>query len=180
MPCVVVAGPEVAARIGDIDGLEIWSESDLTGPAGSTTDEAPAEVGFVDPEEIAVLLFTSGTTGEPKAAVLRHRHLVSYVITSVELLGADEDDAQLVSVPPYHIAAGISSVLSSLYSGRRLVYLPSFDAEDWVRTAAEERVTHAMVVPTMMGRALSIIEDEGVDPSSLRHLPTAAGACRSS
>jgi fatty-acyl-CoA synthase len=174
VPAVVVAGPDVAARIGDVDGLQIWSEADLTSPAGSTTNAAPAEVGFVDPDEIAVLLFTSGTTGEPKAAVLRHRHLVSYVITSVEFLGAEEDDAQLVSVPPYHIA-GISSVLSSLYSGRRLVYLPSFDAEDWVRTAAEEKVTHAMVVPTMMGRVLSIVEDEGVDLSSLRHLSYGGG-----
>ena len=42
---------------------------------------------FVDPEEIGVLLFTSGTTSEPKAAVLRHRHLVSYIISSVEFLG---------------------------------------------------------------------------------------------
>ena len=51
-----------------------------------------------------VLLFTSGTTGEPKAAVLRHRHLTSYVISTVEFMGADEDEAALVSVPPYHIA----------------------------------------------------------------------------
>ena len=61
VPCVVVAGPEVAARIGDVDGLEIWSESDLTGPTGSASDEAPDEVGFR-------LKGASGiSTGDPKA-----------------------------------------------------------------------------------------------------------------
>ncbi len=44
---------------------------------------------FVDPEQIGVLLFTSGTTSEPKAAILRHRHLVSYIISSVEFLGCE-------------------------------------------------------------------------------------------
>ena len=72
---------------------------------------AAARPGTATPTSIAVLLFTSGTTGEPKAAVLRHRHLVSYIISTVEFMGADEDEAALVSVPPYHIA-GISAVLS--------------------------------------------------------------------
>ena len=55
--------------------------------ASATASLAAAEHAFVDPEEVAVLLFTSGTTSEPKAAVLRHRHLVSYIISSVEFLG---------------------------------------------------------------------------------------------
>ena len=50
----------------------------------------------MDPEEIAVLLFTSGTTGTPKAAVLRHKHLVSYILGSVEFAGAGDDEAALV------------------------------------------------------------------------------------
>ena len=69
----------------------------------------------VDPDAIAVLLFTSGTTGAPKAAVLRHKHLVSYILGSVEFGAAAEDDATLVSVPPYHVA-GVASLLSSIYS----------------------------------------------------------------
>jgi fatty-acyl-CoA synthase len=138
--------------------------------AGPVTGEHP----FVDPEEIAVLLFTSGTTSEPKAAVLRHRHLVSYIISSVEFLGCEAGEAQLICVPPYHIA-GIAAVLSSLYAGRRIMYLPSFDAASWVRLATEERITHAMVVPTMLGRILSAVEDAGVEPPALRHLSYGGG-----
>ena len=85
----------------------------------------------------ALLLFTSGTTGEPKAAVLRHRHLASYVISTVEFMCADEDEAALVSVPPYHVA-GVSAVLSSVYAGRRIVYLPAFTPEAWVTAARDE------------------------------------------
>ena len=60
---------------------------------------ATAEPWGMDPEEIAALLFTSGTTGEPKAAVLRHKHLV-YILGSVEFAGATEEDVALVCVPP--------------------------------------------------------------------------------
>jgi acyl-CoA synthetase (AMP-forming)/AMP-acid ligase II len=121
-----------------------------------------------------VLLFTSGTTGEPKAAVLRHRHLTSYVLESVEFLGAGEDEATLVSVPPYHIA-GIAGVLSAVWSGRRLVYLPQFTPEAWVERAAAESITHAMVVPTMLGRILDVLADRGEKLPALQHLSYGGG-----
>jgi acyl-CoA synthetase (AMP-forming)/AMP-acid ligase II len=142
--------------------------------ASAIAEPVTGEHPFVDPEEVAVLLFTSGTTSEPKAAVLRHRHLVSYIISSVEFMGCEPTEAQLICVPPYHIA-GIAAVLSSLYAGRRIMYLPTFDAQDWVRLAADERITHAMVVPTMLGRILQAVEDAGAEPPALRHLSYGGG-----
>jgi acyl-CoA synthetase (AMP-forming)/AMP-acid ligase II len=139
------------------------------------TEGGEADLPFVDPEDVGVLLFTSGTTGEPKAAVLRHRHLTSYVFTTVECMGADGGDAQLVSVPPYHVA-GLASVLTSVYAGRRIVYLPAFDAESWVATAETEGVTQAMVVPTMLRRIVDVIEERGVTLPSLRHVSYGGGA----
>ena len=103
----------------------------------------------MDPEDIAVLLFTSGTTGAPKAAVLRHRHLVSYMFSAVEFGAASADDVALVAVPPYHIA-GVISVISSVYAGRRVVQLPNFTARAWLELARREKVTTAFVVPTML------------------------------
>jgi len=113
----------------------------------------------MDPEEIAILLFTSGTTGAPKAAVLRHQHLVSYILSTVEFMSADEEAAQLVCVPPYHIA-GIASLASSIYSGRRIVQLPAFTAESWIETARREKISNAMVVPTMLARIIEALEGE--------------------
>ena len=113
----------------------------------------------MDPDAIAILLFTSGTTGAPKAAVLRHKHLVSYILGSVEFGGAGEDEAALVSVPPYHVA-GMAAIASSVYAGRRIVQLPSFSAEAWLETARRERVTHAFVVPTMLARIVDALEEQ--------------------
>jgi acyl-CoA synthetase (AMP-forming)/AMP-acid ligase II len=171
-PGVVVAGEETVGRIPAASGLTVIGRHEILAPL--TGEVEGGDLPWVEPEEIAVLLFTSGTTGEPKAAVLRHRHLVSYIIGSVEYLAAGEDEAQLISVPPYHIA-GISSILSSLYGGRRMVYLPGFDPDGWVATVVEEGVTQAMVVPTMLGRILDRIDESGHDLSSLRHLSYGGG-----
>ena len=121
----------------------------------------------MDPDEIAILLFTSGTTGPPKAAVIRHKHLVSYILGSVEFMSSEEDDASLVCVPPYHIA-GMASVASSVYSGRRVVQLPNFTAEAWLELARKEKITHAMVVPTMLARIVEVLEGQG--DAELPHL----------
>src|SRR3546814_8047424 len=72
-------------------------------------DSGPeADTDLADSESPAVLLFTSGTTGTPKIAILRHRHLFSYVTSTVEFGHAGPEEAIMVSVPNYHIA-GISS-----------------------------------------------------------------------
>jgi acyl-CoA synthetase (AMP-forming)/AMP-acid ligase II len=102
-----------------------------------------------DPEATAVLLYTSGTSSAPKAAILRHRHLASYLLGSVEFGAAAEDEAMLVSVPPYHIA-GVSNLLSNVFAGRRIVYLDSFTPQGWLAAVRDERVTHALLVPTML------------------------------
>ncbi len=114
----------------------------------------------MDPDEIAALLFTSGTTGAPKAAVLRHKHLVSYILGSVEFGAAAEEDAALVSVPPYHIA-GMASIASSVYAGRRIVQLANFSAEAWIELARAERITNAFVVPTMLVRIIDALAASG-------------------
>jgi acyl-CoA synthetase (AMP-forming)/AMP-acid ligase II len=169
-PGLAVVEPSVQPRLGgDIPGLSLISRDEFLVADGPS---APGAEG--DPEDPAVLLFTSGTTGEPKAAVLRHRHLTSYVLETVEFMGADPEDAALVSVPPYHIA-GIAAVLSSVWSGRRLVYLPQFSAETWVDLAATQAVTHAMVVPTMLGRILEVLVERDEQLPALRHLSYGGG-----
>ena len=139
--------------------------------AGREGADGAGEEWSMDPEEIAILLFTSGTTGAPKAAVLRHKHIVSYILGSVEFMGAAEEDAALVCVPPYHIA-GIAAIASSVYSGRRIVQLPNFTAEAWLETARKERITNAFVVPTMLARIVEAARGEASAQTSrsARHL----------
>ncbi|GAA4548359.1 fatty acid--CoA ligase family protein [Pseudonocardia xishanensis] len=167
-PVLVVEGEPFAGRIRPRPGVAVSRIDDVAQGGPHTTQRS------VDPDAPAILLFTSGTTGEPKAAVLRHRHITSYIISTVEFASADVDEAALISVPNYHIA-GLSAVLSSVYAGRRVVQLPSFSAEEWVDLAVAESVTHAMVVPTMLGRILDVLDARDERLPALRHLSYGGG-----
>ncbi len=156
-PAYLVTQPERAATLGRLADVNAVHTEDFVG--ADSHPEALAEEWSMDPDEVAVLLFTSGTTGVPKAAVLRHKHLVSYILTSVEFAGAAEEDAALVCVPPYHIA-GIAAILSSVYSGRHVVQLPNFTADKWIELARVHKITTAFVVPTMLARIVESLEGE--------------------
>jgi acyl-CoA synthetase (AMP-forming)/AMP-acid ligase II len=112
----------------------------------------------------AVTIYTSGSTSAPKAVLLAHSHLVSYLLTSVDFASAESEDAALVGVPPYHIA-GVANVLSNLFAGRRVVSLENFDPAAWLEMARAEGVTNALVVPTMLARIME-------QPAQMLAVPT--------
>jgi acyl-CoA synthetase (AMP-forming)/AMP-acid ligase II len=150
-----------------IAGIERVSSNDII--MGNSLDaDAPDEDGAV-----AVELFTSGTTGEPKSAILRHANLMSYIFGTVEFMSAEEDEAALLTVPPYHIA-GIAAVLSSTYAGRRMVQLPSFTPEAWISLVKTENVTNAFLVPTMLQRIVDFCKD-GLDLPSMKNIAYGGG-----
>ena len=124
---------------------------------------------FADPDDVAVVLFTSGTTSRPKAVELTHNNLTSYITGTVEFGSADTADAALVCVPPYHIA-GVGAALSNLYAGRAIVYLRQFNPHQWVRLVRDERVTTATVVPTMLSRIVAVLEAQSADLPTLRNV----------
>jgi acyl-CoA synthetase (AMP-forming)/AMP-acid ligase II len=171
-PAVLVVDAPVVDRVAGIDGVEVVSRDELSAALESVEGvDAPAE----DTDAPAVLLFTSGTSGDPKVAVLRHDNLTSYILGTVDFMGADPDEATLMSVPPYHVA-GIAGLLSAVYGGRRVVQLPAFDPGAWVDLAEAESVTHAMVVPTMLSRILEVLgQRPDVKLARLRHLSYGGG-----
>jgi acyl-CoA synthetase (AMP-forming)/AMP-acid ligase II len=151
------AAGQGAVRVMESD--EFVSAARAAGPAAE----------FPDPDSVAVVLFTSGTTSQPKAVELSHNNLTSYVTGTVEFESAGAQDAALICVPPYHIA-GVGAALSNLYAGRKMVYLPNFDPEEWVRLINAEQVTTATVVPTMLDRIVTVLEAGGHQLPSLRNM----------
>ncbi len=161
---LVIVDERYRDMLGDVPPRPMTTDQFLTAARGA----APA-TDFPDPESVAIVLFTSGTTSQPKAVELSHNNLTSYVMGTVEFESAGPDDAALICVPPYHIA-GVSAALSNLYAGRKMVYLPTFDAQEWVRLVNAERVTTATVVPTMLDRIVAVLEGGGHELPSLRSL----------
>lgn len=150
---LVVVDDEYRAAVGD--GYRVIGSREFL--ARARTAEPAAE--FPDPDTVGVVLFTSGTTSAPKAVELTHNNLTSYITGTVEFGAAAEGDAALICVPPYHIA-GVSAALSNLYAGRKMVYLTQFDAREWVRLVETEGVTSATVVPTMLDRIVTVLEEQ--------------------
>lgn len=151
----VVVDDEYREAVGDLAGqaAQVISAADFI--AAARTSEPAAE--FADPDSVAVVLFTSGTTSAPKAVELTHTNLTSYVMGTVEFASAEPGDAAAICVPPYHVA-GVGAALSNLYAGRKMVYLTNFDATEWVRLVDREKVTSATVVPTMLDRIVAVLE----------------------
>ena len=172
-PALIVGDVARVQKLAPGDGHVVYSRADFVARAEAAADSAslPDEVD----EDVAVQLFTSGTTAAPKAALLRHSNLLSYILGTVEFAAASDDEAALVSVPPYHIA-GIAALLSSTYAMRRILLLPAFDPDAWLALAASEKATSAFVVPTMLGRIIARL-DAGAraDISSLRAVAYGGG-----
>jgi long-chain acyl-CoA synthetase len=157
-PSLLLTDAERGPALSAVEGVHAIVRTEFIAQARrgemATSNDWP-----MDPEEIAILLFTSGTTGAPKAAVLRHKHLVSYLFGVVEF-GSALGQTALVAVPPYHIA-GIVSVLSSVFVGRKVVLMASFNAREWIELARRECVTTAFLVPTMLAQIVRELESDG-------------------
>jgi acyl-CoA synthetase (AMP-forming)/AMP-acid ligase II len=167
---LVVIDSRYLDELGGADGLNgIARQVIRSGDFLTQSRDAEPAVEFADPDSVGIVLFTSGTTSQPKAVELSHNNLTSYITGTVEFGSAEETDGALICVPPYHIA-GVSAALSNLYAGRKMVYLPVFDAHDWLRLIDAEQVTSATVVPTMLDRIVTVLDGGGHRLPSLRTL----------
>jgi acyl-CoA synthetase (AMP-forming)/AMP-acid ligase II len=129
-------------------------------------DEVFTDIQDMDP---TIVIYTSGTTALPKGVVLTYLGMSVYVTNTVEPAdpGAENVDVLLVSVPFYHVA-GATTMLSSVWGGRKMVILPQFDPGAWLKAVQEHRVTHSFVVPTMLKRIMEHADFAGTDLSSLK------------
>jgi acyl-CoA synthetase (AMP-forming)/AMP-acid ligase II len=133
---------------------------------GATPREEEAEV---DDDDTTILMFTSGTTSLPKGVMLTYGDFSAYVTANVELADGTPRGAALLCAPLYHIA-GATNMMTTLWTGRRLVVMPQFEAHAWLDAVERERITHAFVVPTMMKHLLDQPDLERRDLGSLEVL----------
>jgi long-chain acyl-CoA synthetase len=146
-------------------------------------------------DEAAAILFTSGTTGRVKGAVLSHKNLIHgimlmqlsgvMILTSmaekfkmeVDVLRAMLPQAAVLQVfPLFHISGLGSAFLSPMFAGSKIVVMPKWDADDALRLIAAERITMFTGVPTMLWDVLNRAKLEGADLSSLTNIGTGGQA----
>ncbi len=123
----------------------------------------------IDDSQTTILMYTSGTTSLPKGVMLSHNEFTAYVCNTVEMADGTPRGAALLSAPLYHIA-GATNIMTSIFTGRKLVVLPQFDPTQWLETAQREQATHAFLVPTMMKMLIDHPRFADYDLSSLVNL----------
>ena len=175
-PALLVVGPEydptvpmVHARIPD---LVIWTLGGVAGTPGYEETVA----GFPDsdpgggggPEDVALLLYTSGTTGSPRGVPLTNDNLLRFMAPVAERWRLSPASASLVAMPLWH-RAGIGWALAGLHQEARSVVLPSTDPGGIARALMDHGITNALLVPSVLRSLLAV---PGVAPGRFPHLHT--------
>lgn len=106
-----------------------------------------------DDNDLAAILYTSGTTGRSKGAMLTHRNLASNAIALTEIWGLAEHDVLLHALPIFHIHGLFVALNTSLLNASEVIFLTKFDARDMIRQM--DRATIMMGVPTFYTRLLA-------------------------
>ena len=174
-PKVIAAGERYVSLI---DGLDASAELLLTNGSGSQGwdsldaliyDADPDEMFFPEqpPEETAVLLFTAGTTGLPKAVMLSHASFTSFMLTSMDPPDPDTEESTILTLPLYHVA-GLQAALAGVFGGRTIILQHQFEPHEWMALVQKYRVERALIVPTMLKQLLDHPEFDRHDLSSLR------------
>jgi fatty-acyl-CoA synthase len=121
-------------------------------------------------DEVAVIMYTSGTTGRPKGAMLTHGNLFWNNVNALLSFDVSQDDVSLVAAPLFHIGGLNVTTLVTLQKGGQIVLMPAFDPGQALKLIAEYRVTTMFGVPAMFLFMSQVPEFAAADLSSVRFL----------
>ena len=142
--------------------------------SGSPEEKTFAEV---KDEDIAVLMFTAGTTGFPKGVPQDNNSYSSYVLTNVDPPDPEAPAETNVLVMPLYHVAGMQALMAGIYGGRTIALMRQFDEKEWFETVQREKATRVMLVPTMLKRIVEYPDFNKYDLSSVRVVTYGAAAC---
>jgi acyl-CoA synthetase (AMP-forming)/AMP-acid ligase II len=176
---VVVVGAEHVAVVASVaDALAavrllvaLGSEGGLRGAvpygdwAGATGTEDPGHMPAAD--DVALQLYTSGTTGRPKGAMLTNRNVWSMLPATARDWGFGTDSVNLVALPIFHVG-GVGWALVGLFAGASSIVLPEFAVGAVLEAISMHGVTHVVLVPAVLPALLDAADSTGSDVSSLR------------
>ena len=183
-----MAGPAGIAALSALDRSTLTELEFVLAPAGARLPDVldidelvaaadPVAITERDDDDLAALLFTSGTAGDPKAAQLTHGNLTSNLrqVQANPVRAARPDDVALCVVPLFHVL-GLNSILDlSLWAGATLVLVERFDPSSMVETIRDEQVS-LLVGPPTMWAALTELDDASPEAFSSVRLAVSGAA----
>ena len=125
--------------------------------------------------DLAIIVYTGGTTGSPKGVMLSHKNVVSNALNTIPYLGLSEETIQLHVGPLFHMGAG-QRIFTVTQAAGSHVLLPKFTVEDILQTIEQKNINSIVLVPTMMHRILQHPKRKQFDLSSLRYVSYGAAA----
>ena len=122
----------------------------------------------VDEEETATILYTSGTTGRPKGAMLTHFSTIHSVIHYKWVMELTEEDRCLLAVPMSHVTGVVALIDTMVHCAGALIIMQAFKATEFIDLAAGHRITYSLIVPAMFNLCLLAPNFDSVDLSAWR------------
>ncbi|MFM1991566.1 MAG: hypothetical protein RJA99_4523 [Pseudomonadota bacterium] len=154
----IVFDDELADRLpapADTPALRLRLPASAAGARAADTSRTPLhEPAPAAEEDTAVILYTSGTTGRPKGAMLSNLGIVHSSIHYERHMRLGPDERSALAVPASHVTGLVAMITTMWRTGGTLVVIPQFKAPEFLALAARERITHTILVPAMYALCL--------------------------
>jgi long-chain acyl-CoA synthetase len=161
-----VAAPETHPGLLCVDTETLEA---LSTQAGSeVTPVSVGEAARVAEDDVACLLYTSGTTGRPKGAMLTHFGIVHSCIHYQQVMALGDHERSILAVPASHVTGLVAMITTMWHVGGSLTLMPEFKAAHFLEVASRERITHTMLVPAMYALCLLQPQFASTDLSAWR------------
>lgn len=151
-------------ELPSLSGGEVYAWDSLMAKQGS-----PSDVNL-NPEDLTLLMYTSGTTGHPKACMHSHKSIVANSSQPKIWQDLRKGDAGLIVTPMFHITGLVGGLLAGIDAGSKCVILPRWDRRIAAKSISEQGVTHWINIPTMVIDLLAEPQLDSFDLSSLRFI----------
>jgi acyl-CoA synthetase (AMP-forming)/AMP-acid ligase II len=157
-----------ASDVPDLAHRIVVSDDAVSGFSRLAENEPVHEATEVGEEDTAMILYTSGTTGRPKGAMLAHCNIIHSAMMFCACMEMTAEDRSIAAVPLAHVTGVIANVMTMVCCAGTLIIMPEFKAAEYLKVAARECVTYTVMVPAMYNLCLLQPDFEAYDLSSWR------------